>query len=93
LSLQFMENRKLVNIHVTKTLSVSVYAAYVEKHGCVVFALNDLGDMKVHTHIVTANGNVITSGESRLVIEGTESRFLGERLEYLVCKVRRLENA
>lgn len=86
LSKLYMENRKLCNIQVTTKLSLSLYAAYVAKYSSVVFAVSDLQDIDVD--IVTAIGNVVHVDGAQFVIEDTERRFLGERLEYLVCKVR-----
>jgi len=88
LSKLYMENRRLCNIQVTTKLSLSLYSAYVAKYSSVVFAVSDLQSMDAD--MVTASGNVVHVGEEQFVIEDTERRFLGERLEYLVCKTRRI---
>jgi len=88
LSKLYMENRQLCNIQVTTKLSLSLYSAYVAKYSSVVFAVSDLQSMDAD--MVTASGNVVHVGEEQFVIEDTERRFLGERLEYLVCKTRRI---
>lgn len=86
LSMMFMENRKLCNVQVTTRLSFSVYAAYIAKYSSIVFALSDLNGMDGST--VTATGNVVYMDGKSYLVEDVESRYLGERLEYLVCKVR-----
>ena len=91
LSRTFMENRNGHQVQVTKTLTFSVYCAYIESLNSVVFALSELDQR--HAATVTAVGNVVFVGDVRYAIVDAEIRYLGEIPEYVVCRVRRLEHA
>jgi len=91
LSRLYFENRKLCNIQVTRQLSFSVYGAYLEHRNAIVFAIVELRPEQLN--VVAARGNVVSVDSVRYLLDDVEIRFLGERPEYIVCKVRRLEDA
>jgi hypothetical protein len=88
LAREYMEKRTPCSVQVTKQLSFSAHAASIAGH--IVFAVEDIHPR--YAQYVTEPGNVIKFPEEdeSYVLEDSEPRYRDSKIEYYVCRVRRL---